>query len=63
MFGWASGGGAATAARYHASLEDSAARHFPGNAVLNSMCCAIEDLYNLKHSCVARVGEVFILII
>lgn len=31
-------GGPALAASYHASLEDSAAAHFPGNSVVNCMC-------------------------
>ena len=31
-------GGPALAAAYHASLEDSAAAHFPGNSVINCMC-------------------------
>lgn len=58
MFGWASGGYAAAAGRYHNSLEASVAAHFSEtNAVLNSMCCDIESLYNLQNSAIARVGE------
>ena len=59
MFGWDCGGYAAISSRFHASLEDSVARHLPGNHLLNSMCCSLEDLYQLKHSNVARVGEDF----
>lgn len=32
-------------ARWHRSLESSVAGHLPGNHQINSMCCAIEDLY------------------
>jgi hypothetical protein len=39
------GGYAAIGARWHRSLEDSVAAHLPGNHVINSMCCALEDLY------------------
>jgi raffinose synthase len=59
MFGWKSGGYAAVARRFHESLEDSVALHLPGNLQLNSMCCDIETIYNLKNSSIARVGEDF----
>lgn len=59
MFGWNAGGYAATARRYKESLEESVAQHLPGNLVLNSMCCDIESIYNMKHSALARVGEDF----
>ena len=59
MFGWDSGGYAAVARRFHESLEDSVAMHLPGNLQLNSMCCDIETIYNLKNSAIARVGEDF----
>lgn len=45
--------------RYHRSLEDSVAQHLPGNNIINSMCCSLEDVYNLTHSAIARVGEVY----
>lgn len=32
-------------ARWHRSLEASVAAHLPGNSQINSMCCAIEDIY------------------
>jgi hypothetical protein len=32
-------------ARWHRSLEDSTAASLPGNHQINSMCCALEDLY------------------
>lgn len=59
MFGWDSGGYAAISSRFHSSLEDSVAERLPGNAMLNSMCCSIENIYNFKHSNCARVGEDF----
>lgn len=39
------GGYAAMGARWHRSLEESVARHLPGRHQINSMCCAIEDIY------------------
>lgn len=39
------GGGPAVAARYHAALEDSIARYFPNNAMINCMCHSTENLY------------------
>jgi len=59
MFGWKSGGYAAIARRFHGSLEDSVALHLPGNLQLNSMCCDMESIYNLKNSAISRVGEDF----
>jgi raffinose synthase len=59
MFGWDCGGCAAVAARFHGSLEGSVPARLPGNHQINSMCCALEDLHNLKHSAVARLGEDF----
>lgn len=38
-------GGSGLSAAYHASLEDSIRRHFPGNLLLNCMCHSSEDLY------------------
>jgi hypothetical protein len=32
-------------ARWHRSLEDSVHDSLPGNHQINSMCCAIEDIY------------------
>ncbi|KAI3436643.1 hypothetical protein D9Q98_006059 [Chlorella vulgaris] len=52
-------GGAATAAAYHASLEASAARHFPGNQLINCMCHSTEDLYCMEHTDLARVSDDF----
>ncbi|KAL4457908.1 hypothetical protein ABPG75_012773 [Micractinium tetrahymenae] len=59
MFGYHEGGYAAMGAKWHRSLEDSTARHLPGNHQINSMCCAIEDIYNMTHSNICRVGEDF----
>lgn len=39
------GGYAAMGARWHRSLETSVAAHLPGNHQINSMCCAMEDIY------------------
>lgn len=44
------GGGPAVAARYHAALEDSIARHFPNNAMINCMCHSTENLYRCAAS-------------
>ncbi|PRW56188.1 raffinose synthase [Chlorella sorokiniana] len=59
MFGFNSGGYAAMGARWHRSLEESVAQHLPGGHQINSMCCAIEDIYNMPHSNIARVSEDF----
>ena len=59
MFGWNSGGYAATSRRFKESLEESIITHLPGNLVLNSMCCDLESIYNMKYSALARVGEDF----
>ena len=45
LLGSGLGGGPATAAAYHASLETSTRRHFPGNHLINCMCHSSEDLY------------------
>ena len=45
LLGSGLGGGPATAATYHASLEASTRRHFPGNHLINCMCHSSEDLY------------------
>ncbi|GAB4822550.1 hypothetical protein N2152v2_009596 [Parachlorella kessleri] len=59
MFGHSGRGGyAAQGARWHSSLEDSVGDTFGGHAI-NSMCCSMEDLYNMKHSNIARVSEDF----
>jgi len=39
------GGGPALAAQYQTALEDSVARHFQGNHVINCMCHSTENLY------------------
>lgn len=58
MFGEHEGGGAAIASRYHKAFEESSQKHFGvENNVLNSMCCAIESLYNMSHTNLLRVGE------
>ena len=59
MFGWNNGGYVAAARRFHDSLQDSVAAHFPGNLMLSSMCCDLESIYNMKYSALARVGEDF----
>lgn len=43
LLGSGLGGGPATAAAYHASLEASARRHFPGNQLINCMCHSTGD--------------------
>jgi raffinose synthase len=48
------GGGPATAAAYHASLEASTRRHFPGNHLINCMCHSTEDLYCMEDTNLAR---------
>jgi hypothetical protein len=46
------GGGPAVAARYHAALEASIARHFPHNAMINCMCHSTENLYRCARGAV-----------
>ncbi|KAL4442956.1 hypothetical protein ABPG77_008447 [Micractinium sp. CCAP 211/92] len=53
------GGGPALAAAYHASLEASARRHFPGNHLINCMCHSTEDLYRMEDTNLARVSDDF----
>lgn len=38
-------GGPSLASVYHASLEQSAKTHFPGNHLINCMCHSTEDVY------------------
>ena len=45
MIGSSLGGGSALSGAYHAALEESVARHFPGNACINCMCHSTNDLY------------------
>ncbi len=52
-------GGPALAAAYHASLETSVAKHFPGNHLINCMCHSTEDLYNFTESNLCRVSDDF----
>ena len=53
------GGGAALAAAYHASLEASAAAHFPGNHLINCMAHSTENIYRWRDSNLARVSDDF----
>ncbi|PSC71477.1 raffinose synthase [Micractinium conductrix] len=57
--GTSRGGGAALAAAYHASLEASAAQHFPGNQLINCMCHSSEDLYRMENTAIARTSDDF----
>ena len=49
------GGGPAAAVEYHAALEQSVAKNFPGNACINCMCHSTENLYRWD----ASVATVF----
>lgn len=53
LVGSRAGGGPALSAEYHASLEASTAKHFPGNTLLNCMCHSTEDLYRCVHGVAA----------
>jgi hypothetical protein len=59
LAGSAAGGGPSLASTYHASLEDSVQRHFPGNHMINCMCHSTEDLYNMRDTNLARVSDDF----
>lgn len=59
LLGSALGGGPATAAAYHASLEASTRRHFPGNHLINCMCHSTEDMYRMEDTNLARVSDDF----
>lgn len=59
MVGSVTGGGPAIAARYHSALEDSVARHFPKNDVINCMCHSTENIYRWRDTAVARASDDF----
>jgi Raffinose synthase or seed imbibition protein Sip1 len=44
------GGGPAVASHYQSALEDSIARHFPGNHAINCMCHSTENIYRCVSS-------------
>jgi len=45
MMGSRCGGGPLLAAGFHAALEESIARHFPGNHCINCMAHSTENIY------------------
>ena len=45
MMGSRCGGGPLLAASFHAALEESIARHFPGNHCINCMAHSTENIY------------------
>eukprot|EP00803_Ostreobium_quekettii_P005322 evm.model.scf_2114.1 EVM.evm.TU.scf_2114.1 scf_2114:2316-14243(+) len=53
------GGGPAASAKYHAALEESVAKHFPGNQVINCMCHSTENIYRFDKTAVARASDDF----
>ena len=59
MVGSVTGGGPFVAARYHAALEDSVAKHFPGNDAINCMCHSTENIYRWRDTAVARASDDF----
>eukprot|EP00887_Chlorella_sp_A99_P002737 scaffold6.g2737.t1 len=59
LLGSVAGSGPALAAAYHAALEDSVSRHFPGNTLINCMSHSSEDLYCLSRSAVVRASDDF----
>ncbi|WIA19946.1 hypothetical protein OEZ85_005830 [Tetradesmus obliquus] len=52
-------GGQALAAAWHAALEASAGRHFPGNQLINCMCHNTNNLYRMAATNLARVSDDF----
>lgn len=52
-------GGPSLASVYQSSLENSAAKHFQGNHLINCMCHSTENLYNMTHTNLARVSDDF----
>ena len=48
MMGSRCGGGPLLAASFHAALEESIARHFPGNHCINCMAHSTENIYRCR---------------
>jgi raffinose synthase len=59
LVGSVTGGGTATARRFHKALEDSMAVHFPGNHAINCMCHSTENIYQMRDSAVIRASDDF----
>lgn len=59
LVGSVKGGGAVMARRYHASLEASIGRHFPGNHAINCMCHSTENLYQMRDTAIVRASDDF----
>lgn len=53
------GGGPNLAKRFHAALENSVLKHFPGNQAINCMCHSTENLYRHRDTAVARASDDF----
>lgn len=59
LVGSVTGGGTATARRFHKALEDSMGTHFPGNHAINCMCHSTENIYQMRDSAVIRASDDF----
>lgn len=51
------GSGPGAAQRFQMALEESIARHFPGNHAINCMCHSSENFYRFSRTAVARVSD------
>jgi raffinose synthase len=51
LVGSALGGGPSASREFQAALEDSIARHFPGNHAINCMCHSSENFYRCVSVC------------
>lgn len=49
------GSGPGAAQRFQMALEDSIARHFPGNHAINCMCHSSENFYRYGHAAEAAL--------
>ena len=58
LLGTVAGGAAATAARYHAALEQSVEKFFQSNTI-NCMCHSTENIYFWRNTAVARASDDF----
>lgn len=56
------GGGPAAARDFQAALENSIARHFPGNHAINCMCHSSENFYRCEQWCVTRYGDAVVMV-
>eukprot|EP00803_Ostreobium_quekettii_P009062 evm.model.scf_1268.6 EVM.evm.TU.scf_1268.6 scf_1268:41483-45214(-) len=59
LMGSCLGGGPALSKKFHAALESSVAKYFPGNHCINCMCHSTENIYRFENTAVARASDDF----